>query len=130
MNLVVVQSTATPLIYQDTFNRNGIFNGSTPTFQNGTNNAWVGPTGVSGPNCTGEWTTATTGGGQAQELAGDALYNDDFSGYLPFSPSAGHVYTLSVQMSITAATDPNHPTAPNNFFEMGFGSRGDEQPQR
>ncbi len=114
VNLVVSQSTATPLIYQDTFNRNGILNASAPSFQNGTNNTWVGPLGV--PTGSGAYTTTTTSGGQAQENLPASQNEDDFSAYLPFTPAAGQVYTLSVQMSAQPGTGSN--------LLLGFGNSG------
>ncbi len=88
--------TQSPLIYQDTFNRTGNLNGSSPALQTGTSSTWTAST----------YQTATTGGGQLTITANAA------SGDLPFVPVTGKVYTYSVNLN---------PTGTNgDWFAIGF----------
>jgi uncharacterized protein (TIGR03382 family) len=86
------------IIYQDNFNRNSTFNGSTPD---------VGPSGVTWTG-TGGGTTSTTGNGQLTPTSGQ--------NFLPFSPTAGNIYTLSYTLNPKAAVnDANIDIGFNNI---------------
>ena len=83
---------STNLIYQDTFNRTAPLNGSTPSLAKAGhgNGSWIGYPGLTTDGAGISVTVATppAAGGMSQ-------YNNAF---LPFTPEAGHVYTLSVDI--------------------------------
>ena len=90
--IALAPASMAAIIYQDDFNRSGALAQSTPTVT--TNNAkW-----------TGGGTTSTTGGGQL---------SPDGKNSLPFSPTAGNIYTLSYTLNPTAA-------GPDVNIDIGF----------
>ena len=95
-------SQTNPVLYQDTFNRNGNLNGSTPTIENGSQGTW---------NANAGWTTAATSGGQASPPSGGST-----SALLPFTPAVNSLYTIS--------TDVNVTDGGSNWFVLGFANAG------
>ena len=96
--LLLTVTQTNPVMYQDTFNRTGNLNGSSPTIENGSSSIWTAAS---------NWTTSTTSGGTLSQTGGSG------SGYLPVAVAAGNIYSLSVNMSnITSGT--------SNWEAMGF----------
>jgi hypothetical protein len=86
--LGVVKATNT--IYQDTFARVGGLVGSTPSPVNASNATWVG------------WnnpTQLTTDGSKLDLTNAEPVGGIYPNAFLPFTPSVGHVYTLSANIS-------------------------------
>ncbi len=99
----VVVSQTLPLIYQDTFNRNGAtLTGTAPTIENGTNATWTAG------STAAPWTTTTAGGGSTSPPPG----NSSTTALLPFTPTTNSVYTLSTNVNVTAGG--------TNWFALGF----------
>ena len=90
--IALAPASMAAIIYQDNFNRNGTFNGSAP------------PITTNGATWTGGGTTSTAGGGQL---------SPDGKNSLPFSPTAGNIYTLSYTLNPTAA-------GPDVNIDIGF----------
>ncbi len=80
--ITLAPASMAAIIYQDSFNRSSTFNGSTPTVT------------TNGATWTGGGTTSTTGGGQLSPVG---------QNWLPFSPTAGNIYTLSYTLNPNAA---------------------------
>jgi hypothetical protein len=89
------------VIYQDTFNRSGNLNGSSPTIQSGAN-TW------SSNGDADDWTASTTNGGQITTTAVSGNRN----AFLPFVVASGNVYTYSVYMNNTSGV--------TNWLAIGF----------
>ena len=104
----VTVTSLNPLALQDTFNRtSGTLNGSSPTIQNGTAGTWTSD---------GNWTTATTGGGQAAISV--TSVTDSFYTGMGITPAAGKIYVLS------ATLDPTSGASNSDWLAMGFGTAG------
>ena len=87
-------------IYQDSFNRAGGFNGSTPTIDNGGLGGTAGATWSALNTATpavadSGWATSTTGGGQLNYSGYPAGTTSSYNAtaWLPFTPQSGQVYT-------------------------------------
>ena len=80
--IALAPASMAAIIYQDDFNRSGALAGSAPTVT------------TNGATWTGGGTTSTTGNGQL---------SPDGKNSLPFSPTAGNIYTLSYTLNPTAA---------------------------
>ncbi len=84
-------------IYQDSFNRTGGLNGSSPTIDTGGFGGTAGATWSAinfdtGAGDTG-WATSTTGGGQLTYSGNPSSPAYDATAWLPFTPQSGEVYT-------------------------------------
>ena len=88
-----VPPSSASTIYHDSFTRSDLLNGSAPDVVNAGGAIWTAATGW---NTYVDGTTAktTTGGGRA-------------SAYLPFMPSAGFIYTLSMDLVVDETYDAN-----------------------
>ncbi len=87
------------VIYQDSFNRTGALNGSTPSPTDSNSATWTAPSSSS---------YASTTGGQASFNGSDRV-----TAYLPFTPVSGNIYTL------TASLDPGN-SGNGNWLGFGF----------
>ena len=85
-------------IYNDSFTRSGVLNGSSPDVVNTGGATW---TAVTGWNTDGANGTALTAA-------------DRTSVYLPFTPTAGKIYRLSVDLLVDESSNPNA------WFTLGF----------
>ena len=95
--IALAPASMAAIIYQDNFNRSGALAGSTVTTNNAT---W-----------TGGGTTSTTGGGQLSL---------DGRSWLPFSPAAGNIYTLSYTLNPNAAVNDAN-------IDIGFSNITDDR---
>ena len=95
-----VQAQVTNTIYQDNFSRTGMLNGSTPSLANASHAAWTGFPELFTDGFEISVTNATPTNGN---------YNNAF---LPFTPQAGHIYTLSVGIKETRGN--------NHWLAFGF----------
>ena len=87
-----VQAQFTNTIYQDTFNRTGLLNGSTPSPTDTGHATWTAFPELFTDSSAIVVTDATPSNG----------YNNAF---LPFTPQAGHIYTLSIEIKGTSGDD-------------------------
>jgi hypothetical protein len=93
--LVVVPAIASAnVIVSDSFNRNTTFDGSAPDTPQTPGDTWTAPSASNG------YATSTTGGG---ELSVSSAYYSTAA--VPFTPTAGNVYTLSFTETTASDSD-------------------------
>ncbi|MGC9261656.1 MAG: PEP-CTERM sorting domain-containing protein [Phycisphaerae bacterium] len=83
------------IIYQDSFNRTGSLNGSTPSPNDTAGATWIAGSSI------------TTSGGYA------SLTSTSSMAYLPFTPVSGNIYTLAASLNPTPGTT-------TNWLALGF----------
>jgi hypothetical protein len=96
--LLAGTSAEAAVIYQDSFNRAGVLNGSTPTVDTGglggtANATWAAVefgTTAADPN----WDTSTTAGGQLTYSGNPSGLTYHANAVLPFTPLSGEIYQL------------------------------------
>ncbi len=86
------------IIYQDSFNRTGALNASTPSPTDTNNATWAAGSSI---------TTTATSGGYA------SLTSTSSMAYLPFTPVSGNIYTLTASLNPTPGTT-------TNWLALGF----------
>ncbi|MHB1767406.1 MAG: PEP-CTERM sorting domain-containing protein [Phycisphaerae bacterium] len=86
------------IIYQDSFNRTGLLNASTPSPTDTGGATWTAGSSI---------TTTATSGGYASLTSANSM------AYLPFTPVSGNVYTLTASLNPTPGTT-------TNWLALGF----------
>ena len=94
------------VVYQDSFNRTGHLNGSTPSPTDTAGATWAASKSI---------TTTTATGGYA------SLSSTSSMAYLPFTPVSGNVYTLTASLNPTPGTT-------TNWLALGFFPQGGSSP--
>jgi hypothetical protein len=95
--LVVVPAIASAnVIVSDSFNRNTTFDGSAPDTPQTPGDTWTAPSASNG------YATSTTGGGELSVSSAYAYYS---TAAVPFTPTAGNVYTLSFTETTASDSD-------------------------
>jgi hypothetical protein len=89
-------------IYQDTFARKGALNGSTPAPSDATGATWYG------------WPQLATDGSELAVNTADPGQPPFNNAFLPFTPEAGHIYTLSASIL--------GKTGDQNWLAFGYAS--------
>ncbi len=90
--------SASNIIYQDSFNRTGLLNASTPSPTDTGGATWTAGSSI---------TTTATSGGYASLTSANSM------AYLPFTPVSGNVYTLTASLNPTPGTT-------TNWLALGF----------
>ena len=86
---ITASAASASIIYQDSFNRTGSVNGSTPSPTDTAGATWTAGTSIT--------TTAASGGYASLTATGSMAY-------LPFTPVSGNVYTLTASLNPTPGT--------------------------
>ena len=99
---ITVSAASASIIYQDSFNRTGSLNGSTPSPTDTNNATWTAGSSI---------TTTAASGGYA------SLTSTSSMAYLPFTPVSGNIYTLTASLNPTPGTT-------TNWLALGFFPQG------